>query len=156
MLWVLLSIKNMETTNKNGQASTIIKIDRQYKKEGYTIGSLSINGQWICDTMEPHCIDWSKEVKIPGITAIPEGTYEVEMKKSPKFGKKMPYLKNVPHFKDIMIHTGNFPKHTKGCILVGFNTVRGLVLKSRDAFEKIMEKLDYAFSNKKKVLIKIQ
>lgn len=143
----------MKATKNNKRTTMIIKVDRLYKKENYTIGSLSINGQWICDTLEPHCIDWSKEKKVFGVTAIPEGTYEVEMKKSRKFGKIMPFLKDVPQFTDVMIHTGNFSKHTQGCILVGFNTVRGLVLKSRDAFEKIMEKLDYAIKNKKNIVV---
>lgn len=145
----------MKTTKKNSRTTMIIKVERLYKKENYTIGSLSINGQWICDTMEPHCIDWNKEKKIKGITAIPEGTYEVEMRKSRKFGKTMPFLKDVPHFTDVMIHTGNIPKHTQGCILVGFNTVRGLVLKSREAFEKIMEKMDYAIKHKKLIIVKV-
>lgn len=141
--------------NKKAQAPTVIKVVRMYKKKEYTIGSLFINGQWICDTMEPHRINWTLERKVPGKTAIPEGVYEIQMRHSPKFDKKMPYLKDVPHFSDIMIHTGNFPKHTQGCILVGYNTIRGLVLKSREAFEKIMEKIDYALKNKRSVIIKI-
>ena len=145
----------MGTMKKMGQKSMVIRVDRLYKKSEYTIGSLSINGQWICDTLEPHCIDWSKEKKIPKKTAIPEGCYRLAMRKSRKFGKMMPYLLDVPEFTDIMIHTGNFPKHTEGCILVGYNTVRGLVLKSRDAFEKIMEKIDYALSVKKEIFVKI-
>ena len=85
----------MKTKKQTSKASkhTVIEIERKYKKEKYTIGALAINGQWICDTMEPHCIDWDKEVKIPGVTAIPEGTYELEMKRSKKFQKIMPYLK---------------------------------------------------------------
>lgn len=145
----------MGTMKKIGQSSMVIRVDRLYKKSEYTIGSLSINGQWICDTLEPHCIDWSKEKKTPKKTAVPEGCYRLVMKKSRKFGKIMPYLLDVPEFTDIMIHTGNFPKHTEGCILVGYNTVRGLVLKSRDAFEKIMEKIDYALSVKKEIFVKI-
>jgi hypothetical protein len=148
----------MKTKKQTSKASkpTVIEIERKYKKEKYTIGALAINGQWICDTMEPHCIDWDKEVKIPGVTAIPEGTYELEMKRSKKFQKIMPYLKDVPNFTDIMIHTGNFPTQTKGCILVGFNTVRGLVLKSREAFEKILEKIEYALSAGKMVIVKVK
>ena len=67
----------------------------------------------------------------------------------------MPYLIEVPYFEGVMIHTGNFPNHTQGCILVGYNTVRGLVLKSREAFDKIMERIDYALEVGKEVIIRI-
>lgn len=132
-----------------------IKVKRRFFKADYTIGSLFINGHWVCDTMEPRCIDWSKEKKDPGKTAIPFGKYQLQLRFSKKFGKLMPYLENVPHFEGIMIHTGNFPKHTEGCILVGYNTVRGLVLKSRDAFNKIMEKIDYARKTKQKIEVEV-
>lgn len=149
----------MKTSKKQsvrkGQASLVIKVERKYRKKEYTIGTLSINGQWICDTMEPHCINWQWEEKVPGKTAVCEGTYKIQMKHSPKFKKKMPYLVDVPHFEGVMIHTGNLPKHTQGCILVGYNTVRGLVLKSREAFDKIMERIDYALEVGKEVIIKI-
>ena len=79
----------MKTSKKQsarkGQAPLVIKVERKYRKKEYTIGTLSINGQWICDTMEPHCINWQWEEKVPGKTAIPEGTYKIQMKRSPKF-----------------------------------------------------------------------
>ena len=54
----------------------------------------------------------------------------------------MPWLKNVPHFKDIQIHTGNIPGHTRGCILVG-SAERNVLVKSRVAFSCLMEKLKF-------------
>ena len=118
-----------------------ITIERIARKEYYTIGHLSINDRRVCDTLEPHCIDWAKEQKVMGRTAIPEGRYRVTVRYSRKFGRKQPFLENVPHFEGVMIHQGNTPSNTKGCILVGFNTVRGLVLKSRQAMGKIEEQL---------------
>ena len=114
-----------------------IIITRIAKKAEYTIGRLTINGHRICDTLEPHCIDWDKDEKVLGKTAIPEGRYRIMMKLSRKFGMKMPYLMDVPNFEGVMIHQGNTPKNTQGCILVGYNTIRGLVLKSRQAMEII-------------------
>ena len=76
---------------------------------------------YVCDSLEPHAIDWSKEKKIKGKTAIPCGEYDVEYRHSIKFKKQMPFLKKVPHFSGVMFHTGNRPCDTQGCILVGEN-----------------------------------
>ena len=76
---------------------------------------------YLCDTLEPTYRNLAKESKLEGKTAIPFGTYEIEMGMSRKYRMTMPYLKNVPFFKGIMIHSGNFPKDTHGCILVGVN-----------------------------------
>ncbi len=134
----------------------LIIVVREVMKADYTIGSLYANGRWICNTLEPHCIDWEKEQKVMGKTAIPEGRYQVEVKRSPKFGRKMPYLKDVPHFSDIMIHTGNAPAHTKGCILVGYNTIRGLVLKSHEAMEKVMNAIMYANEKEERIWCEVR
>lgn len=87
---------------------------------------------YLCDTLEPTYRNLAKEKKIEGKTSIPFGTYEIEMCMSAKYRMTMPYLKNVPFFKGIMIHSGNFPKDTRGCILVGVNpppTREGVVPK---------------------------
>ena len=132
-----------------------ISVKRIARKRDYTIGRLSINGRYVCDTLEPHCIDWSKEQKVPGLTAIPEGRYRIEMHFSRKFGKSCPFLLDVPHFEGVMIHQGNAPKNTQGCIIVGYNTIRGLVLKSHDAMVKVEEAIRYARSTKQEMWCKV-
>ena len=93
-----------------------------------TIGQITVQLEgknncpiYVCDSMEPHAIDWSTEKKVKGKTAIPCGEYDVEYRRSTKFKKQMPFLKNVPNFEGVMIHTGNRPCDSKGCILVGNN-----------------------------------
>ena len=106
-----------------------------------TLGELHLEGTgYFCDTLKPHCIDWSKEKKVAGKTAIPEGRYKVKVGWSPRAGKNVPWLKNVPHFKDIQIHTGNIPGHTRGCILVG-SAENNVLVDSRLVFECLMKKL---------------
>ena len=110
-----------------------IEVHRKYRKDGYTIGLLYINGKFICNTLEDTdrglTSIMSKEqiaaVKIKGKTAIPTGTYPVIMSYSPRFGKQMPLLCGVKGFEGIRIHSGNTAKDTEGCILCGKNTEVG-------------------------------
>jgi len=132
-----------------------IIIKRIAKKAGYTIGHLSINGRRVCDTLEPQCIKWQTEKKVAGKTAIPEGRYRVDMEYSPKFERQMPYLLDVPNFAGIMIHQGNVPNNTQGCILVGYNTLRGMVLRSREAMLKIEDAIKYARKTKQDIWCEI-
>lgn len=95
-------------------------------KTTYTVGKLYVDGKEFCDTLEDVVRDYSKEgYKVPGKTAIPYGTYKLEMRKSPSFsdkyfdGKKLPYLVDVPNFTNVLIHQGNTSRDTEGCILLG-------------------------------------
>ena len=107
-----------------------------------TLGELYLEDTgYFCDTLEPHCIDWSKEGKVEGKTAIPEGRYKVKVGWSPKWGRRVPWLMRVPHFNGIQIHTGNLPKHTRGCILVG-SAEKNVLVDSRIVFGKLMKKLN--------------
>ena len=105
-----------------------ITLKRIYKKGTFTLGALQIQTEsnkefltkkYFCDTLEPHAIDWRKEEKIAGKTAIPTGRYKVVLGYSKTYKRRMPFLQNVPHFTGIMIHTGNSVDDTRGCILVG-------------------------------------
>ena len=57
-----------------------IEIKRDIKGNTYTAGKMYVDGRHFADTLEPRAIDWSKEEKTLGKTAIPEGTYKVEMR----------------------------------------------------------------------------
>lgn len=96
-----------------------LTLTRTDKKTGCTLGVLAVDGKEVCDTMEPTWRDLQKEPKVKGCTAIPEGRYPVVITLSPKFGKWLPLLLNVPQFEGIRIHAGNTPMDTEGCILVG-------------------------------------
>ena len=109
--------------------------------EDRTLGELYVEGiGWYCDTLEPHSIDWSKEKKVKGKTAIPEGTYKVKIGWSQKHGRMVPWLQDVPHFTGIQIHTGNVPKHSAGCILVGISSANCLI-DSGIVFRELMDHL---------------
>ena len=133
-----------------------ILVKRIAKKSKYTIGKMYIDGQYICDTLEDADRGLNqnmslKEInnkKVYGETAVPTGTYKVDMNTvSPKFksrtwakpyGGKLPRLVLVPGYDGVLIHPGNKAKDTLGCILVGENKAVGQVLNSQVTFKKIM------------------
>ncbi len=144
-----------------------IIVTRKHFLPNCTIGSLEVIYEdnplcpiYLCDTLEPHAIDWSKEKKKKGKTAIPCGQYEIEYRYSTKFAQKMPYLKNVPNFNGVMIHWGNYPRDTQGCILVGHNPmptpniVIPRLVSSRLKFQ-LLEKYFFKAMNKSDELVTI-
>lgn len=116
-----------------------LQLKRIACKPGYTIGKLYIDGEYFCDTLEDPVRDLTREPKIPGNTAIPPGTYKVIVNHSPKFKRLLPRLLNVPHFDGILMHRGNTAKDTSGCILVGENKRKGMVLNSTYYEERLVE-----------------
>ncbi|MBD9086922.1 MAG: hypothetical protein EGR68_05760 [Prevotella copri] len=96
-----------------------------------------------CDTLEPPRRNllnrgkWDKRLKVKGMTAIPEGRYLMRFTYSPKFGKRLFLLMDVPLFDGIRIHSGNSVKDTQGCILVGNNTKVGRLENSRAVLFKL-------------------
>jgi hypothetical protein len=91
-----------------------------------TLGGLSIDGRFCCFTLE----DEGREVKVPGETRIPAGTYDIKLraegKLHAKYVAKFPaehrgvlWLQDVPGFEWVYIHVGNTDDDTLGCILVG-------------------------------------
>jgi Family of unknown function (DUF5675) len=136
-----------------------ITLERKYKKASYTIGKLYIDGVYFCDTLEDtdrglkqsDPLTTLKSKKVYGETAIPTGTYKITMDVvSPKFaskswaafcGGKLPRLIDVPAYDGVLIHVGNKPADTLGCILVGENKTKGQVNNSTVTFKKLYEKL---------------
>ncbi len=54
----------------------------------------------------------------PNISCIPEGTYECIPYTSEKF-PNVYQIKNVPNREAILLHIGNHPTDTHGCVLIG-------------------------------------
>lgn len=122
-----------------------IELHRKYRKNGYTIGLLYINGQFVCNTLEDTdrgltsamSVNDIAAVKVKGKTAIPTGSYPVIMSYSPRFKKQMPLVCGVKGFEGIRIHSGNSAEDTEGCILCGKNTEVGRITSSKMWTEKV-------------------
>lgn len=128
-----------------------IELKRRYLGEVYTIGSLSIDGQYFCDTLE----DAVRPIKIYGKTAIPFGTYKIILNESPRFGRVLPRLLNVPKFDGVLIHRGNTAEDTAGCILVGENKVKGKVVNSTPYEIGLVKMMQEAIDRGEKITIEI-
>lgn len=134
-----------------------IELIRIYNCTRYSIGKLYVDGKYVCDTIEDYDRglnqDMSEEqirrIKVYRQTAIPIGTYKVTLNvKSPKFALKpyyknycggyMPRLLNVKGFDGILIHCGSSADSSAGCLIVGYNKIKGRVINSQAAFEKLM------------------
>ena len=129
---------------------------RIFKGPSYTIGKLFINGVYECDTLEDQdrgltsqmSLEEIKAKKVYGVTAIPTGTYSINMTTvSPKFKDRawakpykgvLPRLENVEGYEGVLIHVGNKAEDTLGCILVGENKVKGQVINSTATFYELM------------------
>lgn len=128
---------------------------RIFKGHSYTIGKLFINGVYECDTLEDQdrgltsqmSLEEIKAKKVYGQTAIPYGTYKIDMNTvSPKFkdrswakfcGGKLPRLIDVKGYEGVLIHVGNKAEDTLGCILVGENKIKGQVINSTATFQEL-------------------
>lgn len=111
----------------------------------WTMGTLLVDDVWECWTLEDaDRLDLlgSAGTKVPGKTAIPAGTYAVAMTPSPKFGRLMPQVLDVPGFTGIRIHPGNTAADTEGCILTGLTVPEaGKIAHSQLAFAKLSSKI---------------
>ncbi len=76
-------------------------------------------------------------VKVPKETAIPEGRYRLVIDNSPKYGRMMPDVLDVPMFTGIRLHVGNTELDTKGCIIVALHKQVDEVTESRLAFNAL-------------------
>ena len=153
-----------------------IRLERSYKGAQYTIGHLYLNDVFFCDTIEdvyrgttqdmPFTStgngtgywtdkDGNRIEKIYGQTAIPTGTYKIDITYSSKFKKRLPLLENVPGYEGIRIHSGNTQEDSLGCIIVGENKVKGQVINSRLTLAKLMSRLEEAFEFNEEVKITI-
>ena len=140
-----------------------LRLERTYNCKTYCIGHLYIDGKYYCDVIEDTDrgltqdmpLSQIKKIKVKSQTAIPAGTYRVTLNvKSPKFSQKeyyrqfcqgyMPRLLNVPGYQGILIHRGTNQNSSAGCIIVGWNKVKGMVVDSTKAFEGLYNKMKEA------------
>ena len=122
--------------------------------------------KFLCYTLE----DEYREEKVSGETRIPAGTYRITLRTTggfhgryvKKYGdmhKGMLWVRDVPNFEYILIHTGNTDEHTAGCLLLGdsqqanFGSSNGMVGSSVNAYKRVYPAIAKALQDGKSVSI---
>lgn len=141
----------------------ILKVKRELPEDTYTPGTLYIDGEKFCNTLEDRDRGLTQDMtigeiqsrKIYGETAIPKGTYKVTTEVvSPKFSQypfymevcngKLPRLLDVPGYEGVLIHVADGGKKDKllqGCIGIGERQSDGFLLKGKETFKRLWEKI---------------
>jgi hypothetical protein len=130
-----------------------LKLERTWCGTTCTIGTLYVDMKAECFTLEDQVRPAGE--KVPGKTAIPAGVYNVVITPSNRFKRDLPLLQNVPGFEGIRIHPGNTAEQTDGCILVGAAKMPDAVTHSREAFERLFQKIKESLGAGEKVTIEV-
>ena len=104
-----------------------------------TIGNLYLNGEWLCDTLELPYLDNQRS-----ISCIPEGQYKARLRTARESATRNYLHLLVEDVRDrsyILVHIGNFPKDTRGCILVGIGREQDRVKNSTLAMDLLMKEI---------------
>ena len=142
-----------------------LTLHRETSGEKSTIGRLYIDGEFECFTLENPWLDNKRR-----ISCIPEGTYEVKFRRVGGWIHKarglfpdmhnavmgMLELQDVPERDYILIHWGNYPTDTQGCILVGTGRGVDAVWNSQTAYKAFYPKIADPLSCGQRVTLEIK
>lgn len=139
-----------------------LRVIRYHTTDDYTLGMLLDEERgFLCYTLE----DEYREEKVSGETRIPAGTYKITLRTTggthPRYKraygdmhKGMLWVRDVPGFEYILIHTGNTDDDTSGCLLVGNTSqIDGFVGASRLAYKRIYPPIAKALEDGEEVFI---
>ena len=151
-----------------------IEMKRIFSNGRYTISHIYAYGVYVCDTIEDTDRGWNNNMsdayirnnKVYAKSCIPVGEYNLTLNVvSPKFVQKpyykkfcdgkLPRILNVPGFDGILMHRGSTERDSAGCVILGYNKIKGQVVNSQEAFEKLYKILDEVNKRKEKITIEI-
>tara|TARA_R100001510_G_C7644878_1_gene202284 strand:- start:1146 stop:1595 length:450 start_codon:yes stop_codon:yes gene_type:complete len=139
-----------------------LRVIRYCSREDFTLGMLMEDRTFLCYTLE----DEHREEKVLHETRVPAGRYRITLRTvggfhkryTQKYGdmhKGMLWVRDVPGFEYILIHTGNTDEHTSGCLLTGItsDSEKGFIGRSGDAYKNIYPKIAKALEDGEDVFI---
>lgn len=132
-------------------------------------------GLWFIESsFECFCIeDEHRDKKVKGETRIPEGRYEIKLRKEggfhqrylkrfgTEFHKGMLHITNIPNFKYVLIHILNKESQTEGCLGTGDilysnnNGTNGYLGESTKAYKRFYPKVRDELLKGKQVFVTI-
>lgn len=128
----------------------------------FMLSALYIGAKLQCLGVE----DEPRAVKVPGETAIPDGSYEMRFRTVGKmhqsylakfgdvFHKGMLEVCDVPNFTAVLHHIGNTDDNTEGCYLVGRSAnISGFIAESTSAYKDYYPQVRDALLRGEKVTI---
>lgn len=126
-----------------------LKVIREVKNDVCTIGSLFLNGEFFCYTLEDKdrglkqsdSLFFIQTKKIFGLTAIPSGFYKLQVNQSPKFKRMLPRILDIKGFDGVLLHRGNTADHSLGCLLVGYKKGENSIYESTKAETDLVNRL---------------
>ena len=126
-------VTKRNTEGKVDKANLLLIRDSFTEKS--VIGKLYLNSEFYGHTLE---LAWKDNQK--RVSCIPKGVYEVKKRHTQKSKYKYEHLHilDVPNRGYILMHIGNYPKNSKGCILLGNTRALNFVGESRKAFYNLM------------------
>jgi hypothetical protein len=144
----------------------VLRISSQKDSTNGILFDVTEGRKFLAYTLE----DEHREEKVKGETRIPAGTYKITLRTVggfhsryvSKYGdmhKGMLWVRDVPGFEYILIHTGNTDEHTAGCLLVGSSQNENLTKKdgfigaSTTAYKRIYPPIAEALENGEEVTI---
>jgi len=139
-----------------------LRVVRYCSRKDRSLGMLMEDRTFLCYTLE----DEHREEKVMHETRVPAGRYRVTLRKVggfhkrysdkyPNMHKGMLWVRDVPGFEYILIHTGNTDEHTSGCLLTGLtsDSHKGFIGRSVDAYKTIYPRIATAIENGEDVFI---
>ena len=144
----------------------VLRISSQKDSTNGILFDITDGRKFLAYTLE----DEYRDEKVMSETRIPSGTYKITLRtvggfhsryeaKYGDFHKGMLWVRDVPGFEYILIHTGNTDEHTAGCLLVGSSQNENLTKKdgfigaSTTAYKRICPPIAEALEKGKEVTI---
>jgi hypothetical protein len=127
-----------------------LKLKRTDFTDKSTIGELYVNGKFFCYTIEDKDRNLNNDMDIKdivrlkqyGITAIPYGTYKVELTMSNRFKRALPLLYKVKGYEGVRLHRGNTAEDSLGCPILGMKKGVNAVYQSTIAENALVKLID--------------
>ena len=90
-----------------------IKVKRETLGPEATHGIMEVDGDYFGVTLE---LPWKDNAH--AVSCIPAGTYPLGVTYSPRFGRNLLLVRDVPRRAGIRIHNANYASELRGCIAV--------------------------------------